>query len=119
MLARIFSIAAISSLFLLAAATPGGHGKGHDQVSQCNNGEVYCCNQTQDAKSTDERTSHILQLLGVDASNLQGLVGSDCSPVTAIGVGNGASCSVQQVCCEKNFNNGLVVIGCSPTGISV
>ncbi|RXW12941.1 hypothetical protein EST38_g12912 [Candolleomyces aberdarensis] len=92
MLARIFSLVAASSLFLLAAATPGGKGNGgHNEVSQCNNGEVYCCEQNQEAQSVDERTSLILDLVGVDASNLQGLVGSNCSPITAIGVGSGAS----------------------------
>ncbi|RXW20039.1 hypothetical protein EST38_g5797 [Candolleomyces aberdarensis] len=120
MLARIFSLVAASSLLLLAAAAPGGKETGgHNDVSQCNNGEIYCCNQTQEAESVDKRTSLILELVGVDASNLQGVVGSNCSPLTAIGVGSGGSCSTQQVCCQKNFNNGLVVIGCSPIDISV
>ncbi|KAJ2919542.1 hypothetical protein MD484_g955, partial [Candolleomyces efflorescens] len=105
MLARIFSIATISSLFLLAAAAPGGHGNGghNGEVSQCNGGEVYCCNQTQEAESVDKKTSLILELVGVNASNLHGLVGSNCSPITAIGVGSGGSCSTQQN--EVNPNN--------------
>ncbi|KAJ2919543.1 hypothetical protein MD484_g954, partial [Candolleomyces efflorescens] len=106
MLARIFSIALVSSLLLLVAAVPGGHGNGsHDQVNQCNNGKVYCCNQTQDVQSIDKKTSLILDLLDVNVSNLQGLVGSNCSPITAVGIGSGASCLSQQVCCEKNYNS--------------
>ncbi|KAJ2919544.1 hypothetical protein MD484_g953, partial [Candolleomyces efflorescens] len=118
MLARVLSLATVSSLFLLAAA--GGHGKGgHGQVDQCNNGKVYCCEETHDVKSMDTRTSHILEVLHVDVSNLQGLVGANCSPITVVGGGNGASCTNQAVCCQDNFNNGLVATGCSPTDISL
>lgn len=128
MLAGFFSIVAASSIFLLAAAAPGGqgHNGGSNQVSQCNGGSVMCCSQTQKASSVDKRTSLILELVGLDNSNLQGLVGSNCSPITAIGVGSGGSwlvlfpscwlldsslmlcnfpSSTQQVCCQQNFNS--------------
>ncbi|KAJ2923450.1 hypothetical protein H1R20_g13642, partial [Candolleomyces eurysporus] len=123
MLARISTIVALtSSLFLLAAATPGGHGNGghggNNQVSQCNDGSVMCCNQVQDAKALDKNFENLIQGIGGNASNLQGLVGANCSPVNVMAGGTGGSCSGQQLCCQNNHNNGLVATGCNPVSIA-
>ncbi|RXW20326.1 hypothetical protein EST38_g5518 [Candolleomyces aberdarensis] len=122
MLARVLSLIALtSSLFLLAAAAPGGHGNGgSNEVTQCDNGTVLCCDQAQDAKALDKSLTTLVQgIVGVDANNLQGLVGANCSPVNVVAGGTGGSCSVQQVCCQNNFNNGLVATGCTPISIAV
>ncbi|KAJ2935359.1 hypothetical protein H1R20_g1735, partial [Candolleomyces eurysporus] len=121
MLARIFSLVALtSSLFLLAAAAPGGHGQGgSNEVTQCDNGTVLCCDQAQDAQALDKSFTALIQDVNVDVNNLQGLVGANCSPVTVIGAGTGGSCSAQQVCCQNNHNNGLVATGCSPINVAI
>ena len=45
--------------------------------------------------------SLILGLLGVVLTNLNVLVGSDCSPITVIGIANG-QCASNPVCCDQN-----------------
>ncbi|KAJ2923455.1 hypothetical protein H1R20_g13639, partial [Candolleomyces eurysporus] len=63
MLARILSLVALtSSLFLLAAAAPGGpsHG-GSNEVTQCDNGTVLCCDQAQDAQALDKSFTALIQ----------------------------------------------------------
>ncbi|RXW17017.1 hypothetical protein EST38_g8829 [Candolleomyces aberdarensis] len=102
MIARIFAVLAASSVFLAASAAPapGGHG---GSVDQCNGGQVSCCNQVSEVSSVDKSTSILLSLIGVDVGSLTGLVGSNCSPISALAIGSGASCSTQQVCCQDNY----------------
>ncbi|KAJ2923789.1 hypothetical protein H1R20_g13305, partial [Candolleomyces eurysporus] len=118
MIARVFAIIAASSLFLAATAAPapGGHG---GSTSQCNGGAVTCCNQVQQATSMDKSMTKLLSLAGADVNNLTGLVGSNCSPVNVLAGGTGGSCVGQQVCCQNNYYNGLINVGCSPFGIAV
>ncbi|RXW12629.1 hypothetical protein EST38_g13225 [Candolleomyces aberdarensis] len=118
MIARIFAVLAASSVFLAASAAPapGGHG---GSVDQCNGGQVSCCNQVSEVSSVDKSTSILLSLIGVDVGSLTGLVGSNCSPISALAIGSGASCSTQQVCCQNNYYNGLVNVGCSPVNVAL
>ena len=43
----------------------------------------------------------LLGLLGIVVTNPNTLIGSDCSPITIIGVGGGV-CSANIVCCQNN-----------------
>ncbi|RXW20589.1 hypothetical protein EST38_g5267 [Candolleomyces aberdarensis] len=114
MIARIFSVIAVSSLFLAAAAAPSG-----SNTSQCNSGYVACCNTVQEAKSVNNSVSKALALVKVDVGSLTGYVASNCSPINVLAVGSGASCSSQQVCCQNNYYNGLINVGCSPINVSL
>ncbi|RXW20584.1 hypothetical protein EST38_g5268 [Candolleomyces aberdarensis] len=114
MIARIFSVIAVSSLFLAAAAAPSG-----GNTSQCNDGYVACCNTVQEAKSMDKSISKALALAKVDVGSLTGYVASNCSPINVLALGSGASCSSQKVCCQNNHYNGLINIGCSPINVSL
>ncbi|KAJ2935431.1 hypothetical protein H1R20_g1663, partial [Candolleomyces eurysporus] len=114
MIARIFAVLAASSVFLAATAAPAG-----GSIDQCNSGHVACCNQVTEASSTDKSTSYLLGLVGVDVGNLKGFVGSNCSPINVLALGSGASCSSQQVCCQNNYYNGLINVGCSPINASL
>ena len=78
MFARVLSLATVASLFVFAAAAPAN--------SQCNAGQTYCCNETQDVKHTDQRTSLMMSLVGIDASTLTGVVGTNCSPISALAI---------------------------------
>jgi hypothetical protein len=83
MFTRVVALATAASLFAFAAAAPGGS----PANSQCNGGQIHCCNQTQDAKHLDQKTSLLLQLLQIDASTLTGVVGTTCSPISALSIG--------------------------------
>ncbi|KAF9446650.1 hydrophobin-domain-containing protein [Macrolepiota fuliginosa MF-IS2] len=85
-------------------------------ASQCNTGDLQCCNSVQSASSN--AVSLLLGLLGVVLSDVTGLVGLTCSPLSVIGVG-GNSCSAQPVCCENNSFNGVIAIGCTPVNINL
>ncbi|KAJ3572060.1 hypothetical protein NP233_g3337 [Leucocoprinus birnbaumii] len=85
-------------------------------ASQCNTGDLQCCNSVQAASSN--AVGLLLGLLGVVLSDLTALVGITCSPLSVIGVG-GNSCSAQPVCCQNNSFNGIIAIGCTPVNINL
>ncbi|EGO01041.1 hypothetical protein SERLA73DRAFT_105567 [Serpula lacrymans var. lacrymans S7.3] len=80
-------------------------------VSQCNTGDLQCCNSVESASSAG--ASLLLGLLGIVLSDVTGLVGITCSPLSVIGIGS-SSCTAEPVCCENNSFNGLISLGCSP-----
>ncbi|KAF9053333.1 hydrophobin [Panaeolus papilionaceus] len=92
----------------VAAAPAGGDGINNS----CNTGPVQCCNQI--IKAEDENYTSVIALLGGAAGSITGQIGFQCSPITAIGLGSGASCTTQPVCCTDNQFNGLVNVGCTP-----
>ncbi|EIN08599.1 fungal hydrophobin [Punctularia strigosozonata HHB-11173 SS5] len=102
---------ALSALVATAAAAPSTL-----PASQCNTGSIQCCNSTQKASSAG--MSDLLGLLGVVVSDVTALVGSNCSPISAVGLG-GNSCSAAPVCCENNQFNGLIALGCVPVNLSL
>ncbi|KAF5351510.1 hypothetical protein D9758_007193 [Tetrapyrgos nigripes] len=104
-----FKLLAISALATLAAATSA-------PASQCNTGNLQCCNSVQDANS--DVVSALLGLLGIDIGSVTAQVGVTCSPISVIGVG-GNSCTAQPVCCENNSFNGVVALGCTPVNINL
>ncbi|KAF8997074.1 hydrophobin, partial [Cyathus striatus] len=77
----------------------------------CTTVDFLCCNSLSTA--TDPQVSELLGLLGIAASDVSGLVGVTCSPISAVGVG-GNPCAAQLVCCANNSFNGLVALGCTP-----
>ncbi|KAF8871126.1 fungal hydrophobin-domain-containing protein [Infundibulicybe gibba] len=85
-------------------------------VSQCNTGDIQCCNSVQAAGSS--AVSGLLGLLGIVVQDVTALVGVTCSPITAIGIA-GNQCSAQPVCCTNNSFNGLVAIGCTPINVNL
>ncbi|PPR01333.1 hypothetical protein CVT24_006335 [Panaeolus cyanescens] len=103
--------AATMAVFVAAAPAPGGIN------NSCNTGPVQCCNQLFEAE--DESYKGILSLLGVVLGPVTGQVGLNCSPLTLIGLGSGASCTSQPVCCSDNQFNGLVNVGCSPVALGL
>ncbi|KAF8167115.1 fungal hydrophobin-domain-containing protein [Crassisporium funariophilum] len=92
--------------------------------SQCNTGDILCCDSVQDASSPT--VGMILSLIaGPDVCsnpNLfqgsTGKAGLTCSPLSVIGVG-GSSCSAQPVCCTNNSFNGVIALGCTPVNLNL
>ncbi|KAF9442261.1 fungal hydrophobin [Macrolepiota fuliginosa MF-IS2] len=85
-------------------------------ASQCNTGDLQCCNSVQSA--SDPVVGVLAGLLGAVLGPLDALVGLTCSPLSVIGVG-GNSCSAQPVCCTGNNFSGLLVLGCTPVNINL
>ncbi|TFK73063.1 fungal hydrophobin [Pluteus cervinus] len=114
----IFAIISFFAFFQIAIAvpTPGGGGGSSSSTSQCNTGEVQCCNSVQSAD--DDGSQGLTGLLGIlGLGDITGQVGLNCSPLSVIGVG-GNSCSSQPVCCENNQFNGLINVGCTPINVN-
>ncbi|KAJ3536093.1 hypothetical protein NM688_g6881 [Phlebia brevispora] len=126
MFARVYNtiIYLVFSLSLLAAAMPNNPppvtttitvtapAPTVTTVSQCNTGSIQCCQQVESASSA--AGSLLLGLLGIVLTDLDVLLGLDCSPISIIGVGSGSACSANPVCCENNSLGGLISIGCVP-----
>ncbi|KAI1798183.1 hydrophobin [Ganoderma leucocontextum] len=102
--AAAFSLLALP---LFAVATPTVLRR-----DSCNTGDIQCCNSVEDSNST--AISTLFSLLGINAQDITGQVGLQCSPLTVIGAGVGSSCSQAPVCCQNNNVGGLVSIGCVP-----
>ncbi|KAL0948205.1 hypothetical protein HGRIS_010812 [Hohenbuehelia grisea] len=85
-------------------------------ASQCNTGQLQCCNSVQKASSGP--VGLLLGLLGVVLSDLTVLVGVTCTPINVIGAG-GNSCTAQPVCCTNNTFNGIIAIGCTPINLNL
>lgn len=105
-----------ASFAVLAAATPV-EVRGDSGDSQCNGGTISCCNSVQDASSSS--VTSLLGLLGLSLGSITGQVGLNCSPLTVVGVGSGASCTSQTVCCTGNSFNGLINVGCTPINVAL
>ncbi|KIJ33381.1 hypothetical protein M422DRAFT_183319, partial [Sphaerobolus stellatus SS14] len=67
---------------------------------------IQCCNTVQSA--LDPAVSTLTGLLGLLLGLIDGLVGLGCTPNSIIGLGQGANCAQQPVCCTGNQFNGLV-----------
>ncbi|KIM61505.1 hypothetical protein SCLCIDRAFT_121918 [Scleroderma citrinum Foug A] len=81
--------------------------------SSCGNGSLQCCDNTVEA--TQANANELSGLLGIAASiPIAGpLFGISCSSISVIGVGTGANCAQQTVCCDNTQFNGLVNVGCT------
>ncbi|KAF9043346.1 fungal hydrophobin-domain-containing protein [Panaeolus papilionaceus] len=143
MAAKLVSLAFIYAIFVsnnpVARAAPGGsygHPPGqHRPQGSCNTGSIQCCNQ-HIRRSSPSFLSLPSRLLAAGGSpSLIGLVSSldevhsGCSPLSGpvggllgalgLGLGGGAQCNNQPVCCSQSEFNGLVSIGCSPININI
>ncbi|KAF9462398.1 hydrophobin [Collybia nuda] len=107
----MFSKVAIVATLSLALSVAAG------DSYKCNTGDIQCCNSLQRSESTS--ATKLLTTLGMSLQGLTGMIGTGCSPISAVGVGGGASCSQQPVCCENNDFNGLIAIGCTPINTSL
>ncbi|ETW76644.1 fungal hydrophobin [Heterobasidion irregulare TC 32-1] len=122
MFARVSTLFAMFflGLALMVSATPAAlKPVARDTIpaSQCNTGDLQCCNTVENADSPS--AAALLGLLGVVVQGLDVLVGLTCTPITVIGVGSGANCVQQPVCCENNNFNGLINIGCTPVNLGL
>ncbi|KAI0628894.1 hydrophobin 1 [Trametes polyzona] len=97
---------AISAMPLFAVATP------LESRQICSTEAIECCWGTVDADS-DTGTA-LLEIVGFAVSNVDGLIGVACSPISVVGVGVGAMCSDRPVCCQESNVGGLISIGCIP-----
>jgi hypothetical protein len=82
------SVAIVSSLAILAAATPVPTDGG--STNQCTTGSQQCCNTV--TKADDPAASKILGLLGIVLQDVNVLVGLTCSPISVVGVNSGSWC---------------------------
>ncbi|KAF9563447.1 fungal hydrophobin [Agrocybe pediades] len=110
-----FAVAFAATMAVFVAAGPVGYPSG-DITNSCNSGPVQCCNAMYDSKSKEGNV--LLGLVGVAVNAVTAQVGLECNPITAIGVGSGAQCTSQPVCCTGNHFDGLVAVGCSPVGVN-
>ena len=68
-----------------ATRIPGHH-------SQCNTGPVQCCHQSFDSNSHEAKNLLALNNIGLGVlSGVTGMVGAECTPITALGVGSGGN----------------------------
>ncbi|KIJ48499.1 hypothetical protein M422DRAFT_162707 [Sphaerobolus stellatus SS14] len=86
-----------------------------ETIRLCNTGDAQCCNSVTSAN--DPSTAALLGLLGIAVQGVDVLIGITCSPITAIGVGGGANCAQQPVCCTNNNFNSVVNVGCTPISL--
>ncbi|KAL9709661.1 hypothetical protein Ac2012v2_007399 [Leucoagaricus gongylophorus] len=90
-----------------ATRIPGHH-------SQCNTGPVQCCHQSFDSNSHEVKNLLALNNIGLGVlSGVTGMVGAECTPITALGVGSGGNCAGQTVCCTRNGLAGAISVGCN------
>ncbi|EGO22851.1 hydrophobin [Serpula lacrymans var. lacrymans S7.9] len=127
MFARIYSLFFVLYFSLLALAIPSPvdvvrregaatstSSTSSSSSSQCNTGSLQCCESTHSASSvfTASAPLSILAALG------GGLLGVNCSPLAPIGVGSGASCAQEPICCSGDSFSGLINVGCSPINVN-
>ncbi|OBZ77989.1 Fruiting body protein SC3 [Grifola frondosa] len=84
-----------------------------ESAGSCNVSPIQCCESTEIASSAAGTT--LLGLLGIVLTDLNVLLGLNCSPLSIIGVGSGSACDASPVCCENNNVGGLISIGCIPS----
>ncbi|TFK64459.1 fungal hydrophobin [Pluteus cervinus] len=106
------AIIAAATMAVFVAATPIPT---DGDAGQCNTGSIQCCNSVHSAGSSGYQV--LSALMGANVGSITGMIGADCSPISAIGAG-GNSCSSQPMCCQNNNYNGLVVVGCTPININ-
>ncbi|KIJ29927.1 hypothetical protein M422DRAFT_268599 [Sphaerobolus stellatus SS14] len=79
-------------------------------------GDSQCCN-TVGAANSIPGIDIIFGLLDIVLDDLSVIVGLGCTPITVLGLGGGANCAQQPVCCTDNDFNGLINIGCVPISL--
>ncbi|KAF9524490.1 fungal hydrophobin-domain-containing protein [Crepidotus variabilis] len=87
-------------------------------ASQCNTGELYCCNNVQAASSGG--LAVLWTLIGIVVDPITALIGTSCSPIDLLAI-SANSCSAQPVCCQNNnfYSPFGVVLGCDPVNLNL
>ncbi|EGO02208.1 hypothetical protein SERLA73DRAFT_27709, partial [Serpula lacrymans var. lacrymans S7.3] len=86
-------------------------------ASQCNTAPVQCCNSV--SSTVTPAISTLMGILGISASSVAVPIGLTCDPLSVVGVGSGATCNAEPVCCENNNFNGVISFGCSPVNLNL
>jgi hypothetical protein len=74
----LFVTVALSALATLAIAAP---------TNQCNTGPVQCCNTMEESNNMSTHTSKLVGLANLKVGDLTGKIGTNCTPITAAGLG--------------------------------
>ncbi|KAG9312675.1 hydrophobin 2 [Chiua virens] len=113
MFARVSTfLALILALIVASSARMDRHAhvrRGQATTGQCNTGDLQCCNNVMNA--TDMKGLLDTLSLSYDETDA---VGIDCIPFNVPGVGEGAGCQQQPLCCSNESYNGFINVGCSP-----
>lgn len=91
MFVAVYTVLAAAATVAFARLTPAilsHQNKTVTSQSQCNTGEVHCCNKL--TKASDDEASVLLSQLGIVLEDLTADVGIECSPITGIGAGGGS-----------------------------
>ncbi|KAF9220604.1 fungal hydrophobin [Gyrodon lividus] len=107
MLCRISALLAIT--LTTAASARLEHHIRTGSNSQCDTGNLRCCNSVANASNI----ASTLDFLGLPY-NPSDSVGINCTPINVFGAGESSSCQQQPVCCTDNTNVGIYNVGCSP-----
>ncbi|KIJ41343.1 hypothetical protein M422DRAFT_255535 [Sphaerobolus stellatus SS14] len=75
-------------------------------IAQCNTGDAQCCN-TVGATDSIPIVGSIFGLLDIVLDDLSVIVGLGCTPITILGLCQGANYAQQPVCCSNNSFNGF------------
>ncbi|KAL4076449.1 fungal hydrophobin-domain-containing protein [Scleroderma yunnanense] len=112
--ALLLPVLALSSV--AAAAPEAIVARGGDS---CSNGTLQCCQTTTSATQTNANL--LAGLLGIVGTIpiVGPLFGVFCSPITGVGVGSGANCAQQTVCCQNSDFNGLINVGCTNVNLGL
>ncbi|KIM61510.1 hypothetical protein SCLCIDRAFT_874652 [Scleroderma citrinum Foug A] len=104
----LLPVIALSSV-VAAAPEPVARGGGS---SSCSNGTIQCCGST--FQATQSNANLLTGLLGLVAGVpiIGPLLAINCSPIDILGLGSGASCTQQTVCCQNTQFSGLINVGC-------
>ncbi|VDB90070.1 unnamed protein product [Peniophora sp. CBMAI 1063] len=84
-------------------------------VSNCNTGDLMCCNQVQPAKTFDFsqfKDSDVFEYIPDQLRDSNAPVGTDCSPIVSDTSG-AAQCNTQPVCCDGGHFSGFFSVNCN------
>ncbi|VDC01000.1 unnamed protein product [Peniophora sp. CBMAI 1063] len=84
-------------------------------VSDCNKGDLQCCNQVQPANTVDFEQfadSEVYELIPNILRGSNAPVGLACSPIIN-DLSGGAQCNQQTVCCDGGHFSGLFSVNCN------
>ncbi|KAF8545970.1 fungal hydrophobin [Imleria badia] len=113
MFSRLATLLPIAALAAVATAAPSALEARNG--GQCNGGANYCCDSS---FTTAVQYNNIAGgILNPFLSIILGLLFS-CDPITVVGVGSGAQCTTQQVCCNNVQANGVINIVCDPISVN-
>ncbi|KAF8228375.1 hydrophobin [Tricholoma matsutake] len=111
MFSKITLLIATMVAFVAATPVPGATG------GQCNTGSMQCCQQVH--QSQTDSHSFLAALVGANVQDVTAAIGTNCDPLSVVGLGSGAQCTQQPVCCTGNSFSGLVVVGCTPISVNL